>query len=318
MKQFRHILAQDVTASSLQQEIATHGYALVRGWMPAADLAPLLAEIAAIVVAAGWLLPGTDPLQRMANPAATCGDPDQPYRDAYKTIFSLQSLHAFAHRTRLRQLMHLLAGPELLIHPKPIARVIFPNAPRFTTHVHQDNTAIGGDSESFTAWTPLHHCPAELGPLQLLEGSHRFGLQCADHGLADPATLRGGDWVSGDLHAGDVLLFHSLTAHAGTPNLSTQLRISVDCRFQDVARAIHPAALVFPGPSTNRRSWQATYANWPAGPNSDALKFYWQRLPLRLKPSRAQLAELAQTDERPEVRARYARTLAQIEEQGVT
>ncbi len=39
---------------------------------------------------------------------------------------------------------------------------------------------MGGDPECFTAWIPLHDCPINVGPLRVLEGSHRFGFQHHD------------------------------------------------------------------------------------------------------------------------------------------
>lgn len=90
----------------------------------------------------------------------------------------------------------------------------------------------------------------------------------------------GGQWVGGEINAGDVLIFHSLTVHAAAPNLSEKLRISLDCRFQDYRRVLNPATLAFAGESG--KSWEKTYASWP----SDNLKYYWKGLPLNLKPSK--------------------------------
>jgi len=94
----------------------------------------------------------------------------------YEQVFNLESFHAFAHHAALRHVMHELVEDRLLIHPKPIARLIFPNATVRGARApgHQ---AIAGDPESFTAWMPLHDCPAELGPLQILEGSHHYGCK---------------------------------------------------------------------------------------------------------------------------------------------
>jgi hypothetical protein len=312
LKPFREIHAGDLTSSSLKDEMDSQGYLLIRGLLPPDDLIPLLSDITQIVYAAGWLLPDHSPLERMADASAACGDPDPSFKRAYEQVFNLESFHALAHHPALRQMMNLLVGPQLLIHPKPIGRLIFPNCARLIVHGHQDHKAIAGDAESFTAWMPLHDCPAELGPLQILEASHHFGLQGADPatGLIDKETARGGDWVGGQINAGDVLIFHSLTVHAASPNTSNQLRISVDCRFQDSGRAINPAELVFPG-SSRGRSWETTYANW----RSDELKYFWKRMPLQLKPSRAELAQLAQTVDSLEMRSRYARILSQIESQ---
>ena len=123
--------------------------------------------------------------------------------------------------------------------------------------------------------------------------------------------LRGLDWVGGRIDAGDVLIFHSLTVHAAAANTSNQLRISMDCRFQDYGRPLNPSTLVFPSSGNGEKSWETTYANW----RSDELKYFWKRLPLRFKPSKTELAQLAQTADSPMMRARYATILSQLESQ---
>jgi ectoine hydroxylase-related dioxygenase (phytanoyl-CoA dioxygenase family) len=170
---------------------------------------------------------------------------------------------------------------------------------------------MGGDPECFTVWIPLHDCPVEVGPLQIKEGSHRFGFQRhEDENLHVPeisaSETAGGDWVAGRINSGDVLIFHSLTVHAASPNLSRQLRISLDCRFQDYARAINPAVLAFAGESG--KSWEKTYSGW----HSDELKYYWKRLPLKLDPSKSELEQLSMNAEPQVMRAKFARILSQV------
>ena len=171
---------------------------------------------------------------------------------------------------------------------------------------------MGGDTECFTVWIPLHDCPANIGPLQVLEGSHRFGYQKHEdenrHVPEIPAgVVLGNDWVSGEISAGDVLIFHSLMVHAASPNLSNQLRISLDCRFQDSRRALNPANLAFAGESG--KSWEKTYANW----RFDDLKYYWKKTPLKFKPSKSEIEQLSKTADPPSTRARYARILSQLD-----
>src|SRR5271170_3990183 len=261
MKPFREIHARDLASRSLKDDMDSEGYLLIRELLPANDLSRILRAITQIVLEAGWLLPDHSPLERMVNAGAACGDPDPSFMDVYEQIFSLEAFHALAHHPALQQVMTLLTGPHLLIHPKPIGRLIFPNCERLIVHAHQDHTAIAGDPESFTAWMPLHDCPEELGPLQILEASHRFGLQetTPTTGYIPKETALGGDWVGGQINAGDVLIFHSLTIHEASSNRSSQLRISLDCRFQDYGRALNPATLVFAG-SSDERSWEATYS----------------------------------------------------------
>lgn len=171
---------------------------------------------------------------------------------------------------------------------------------------------MGGDPECFTVWIPLHDCPADVGPLRVVEGSHRVGyLYHDDENLHVPeirATADlGGEWVGGQINAGDVLIFHSLTVHAASPNLSNQLRISLDCRFQDYRRVFNPANLVFAGDSG--KSWEKTYAGW----HSDDLKYYWRGLPLALQPSRDEIEQFSKTADSADKRARYARMLSQLD-----
>lgn len=102
-------------------------------------------------------------------------------------------------------------------------------------------------------------------------------------------------------------MFHSLTVHAASPNVSNQLRISLDCRFQDHARIFNPANLAFAGDSG--KSWEKTYAGW----HSETLKYYWRGLPLAFKPSRAEVENLSRDAENPSIRARYAKILSQMD-----
>jgi hypothetical protein len=311
MKALFELQSEEVTSGLLQAEIGRRGYALIRGLIPQGDLDQLLDEITQIIAAAGWLLPGHDPRERVANVRAACGDPDPGFKQTYQDVFNLAAFHALPHHPALQRVMKMIVGEQLLIHPKPIGRLIFPNCERLTVHAHQDYRFMGGDPECFTVWIPLHDCPADVGPLQILEGSHRFGFQShEDENLHVPEIPEGAavgdDWVQGRINAGDVLIFHSLTVHAASPNVSNRLRISLDCRFQDYKRVLNPAVLAFAGESG--KSWENIYSGW----GSDDLKYYWKELPLRFKPSKSELEQLSVNAETPAIRARYARILSQL------
>ena len=287
VKQFREFKSGDLDSCSAAAEIKSKGYLLIRGLLPINEVNKLLTEIVPIVCRAGWLKSGHDPMERMADEAAACGESDPSFKRVYQEVFSLESFHALTHHPALRQLMTMLVGERLLIHPKPIGRLIFPRCERFVVHAHQDHRAIGGHPESFTAWIPLHDCPQESGPLQILESSHHFGLQDCDPatGVISEEGAHGVGWVGGPINAGDVLIFHSLTVHAASRNTTEKLRISLDCRFQSYDRLVDPASLVFLG----SRSWENTYASW----QRNELKYFWRNMPLHLRPSKAELAQLA-------------------------
>jgi ectoine hydroxylase-related dioxygenase (phytanoyl-CoA dioxygenase family) len=313
-KPLREIKARDVHAIALNSvdlraQMNAHGYVVIRGLLSPKDLNPLLGDVTAVLHQSGWLCSESDPIDRMANRDAACCEDDSAFKPVYDQVFSLQSFHRLPHHPVLQQVMKLLVGPHLLIHPKPVARLIFPDFSRAITPAHQDHTAVAGDEETITAWLPLHDCPIEQGSLRVMDGSHRFGLQptAGQTGCIPPGTERGDGWVGTEIYAGDLLLFSSFTVHEAAPNTSNRIRISLDCRFQSYQRPVNPGALVFAG--SGRRSWEKTYANWP----SDELKYYWTQLPLQLKPSKLELAELARTAESPHERARYAAILKAID-----
>ena len=111
--------------------------------------------------------------------------------------------------------------------------------------------------ECFTAWIPLHDCPADVGPLRILEASRRFGVQNhVDENLHVPESpercrcrRRGG--VGRDIHAGDVwLIFHSLTVHCSiSKRCQTSFDFRSNCRFQDYSRALNQRTWHFAGGS---------------------------------------------------------------------
>ena len=312
MKAFHETSARDLKPRTLQGEMNSKGYVLIRGLLPRDSVSSVLGDTTRVLSAAGWLSPDSDPRERVPAPGAAFGDPDPTFKRVYQQVFNLESFHALPHEPALREVMKMLAGDEPFVHPKPIGRLIFPNCERLVTHAHQDYEFMGGDPECFTVWIPLHDVPLDAGPLRILEGSHRFGVQNHEReGLHVPeipdGAAMGDGWVGGHVNAGDVLIFHSLTVHAAGPNLSDRLRLSLDCRFQDARRVLNPSNLVFAGESG--KSWEKTYEGW----HSDDLKFYWKRIRLTLKPSKEELAQLAEAEESSSQRARYTRMVSQLD-----
>lgn len=311
MKTFHGLRAENVTPGLLRDQIDFKGYVLIRGLIPQDVLRAVLADVTNILSTAKWLRVGSNPMDCVPEHGAAYGDPDPIFKQVYQEVFNLESFHALPHYPALRNVMKMLVGDEVLIHPKPIGRLIFPNCERLVVHAHQDYEFMGGDPEFFTAWIPLHDCPVEVGPLRIAEGSHRFGIQQhQSENLHVPEipgdAVAGDEWAGGHVNAGDVLIFHSLTVHAASPNLSEQMRLSLDCRFQDARRVLNPSNLVFAGESG--KSWEKTYASW----RSDDLKFYWKNMPLKFKPSKEELEHLAETCESPSARAKYARMVGQL------
>ena len=243
MKSFRTIFARDLDSVSLKSEMETYGYVFIRDLMPKGDLEQLLSDMIGIASDEGWLIEGSAPSDRIANPAMACFDPEPKYKQAANRAFRLERLHALTHHPVLTDVMKRLVGSRLFVHPKPIARMIFPSCEGALLHAHQDNSGIGGSSESYTVWMPLHDCLQGQGTLEVKEASHLSGLLTTE-GYIKPETAQGGDWVGGRINAGDAVIFHSLTVHSSTLSTADHLRCSMDCRFQSYDEVVSPFEIV--------------------------------------------------------------------------
>jgi len=108
---------------------------------------------------------------------------------------------------------------------------------------HQDGIYNYG-IDFITCWVPLMDIDDQVGGLAVVPGSHTSSLYPPDV-FANPERRVGipadaipdKAWRRPDYKAGDLLMFHSMTAHAGLPNRSDQFRLSMDVRFLPLTQA---------------------------------------------------------------------------------
>lgn len=110
------------------------------------------------------------------------------------------------------------------------------NPDTFATR-HQDGVYNYG-IDFITCWIPLMDIDDEVGGLAVVPGSHKGSLyppdafDNPDKRVGIPSgTIPDSAWRRPDYKVGDLLMFHSMTAHAGLPNRSGKLRLSTDIRF---------------------------------------------------------------------------------------
>jgi phytanoyl-CoA hydroxylase len=164
----------------------------------------------------------------------------------------------------LLDLVECLIGPEIYSNPVQHVRIKAPESrePRDpatgelkmgATNWHQDNGVVlseADDTEMLTVWFPLRYAGREHGCLQVVPGSHQEGLLA--HCPAGPGGLEVPEKVAPRSRAiplpmsrGDVLFLHKLTLHNSLPNLSDEIRISFDLRYNPIGQPTGRSA--FPG-----------------------------------------------------------------------
>lgn len=244
----------------LLARLAEEGCLFFRRLLPPDEVLRVRERTLRALSRAGWLAPDADPED--ARPGSrVVNEGDEDFFDAYRDLQAGEVFHALAHDAGLTRLMRTLVADQLLVHPRKIARISFPDNPRGTTPPHQDYRYIQGTTDVFTAWVPLGSCPVELGGLKVLRGSHRSGLipaQVNDEravGIEVETDPDDPDWASADYEPGDVMVFHSLTVHGALPNRSGSVRLSADYRYQSVAEPLVEGSL--------HPHWYPRIPDWP-------------------------------------------------------
>ena len=265
---------------ALRRRMADEGYLFFRGLLDPDRLRGLRRDMLQVIAANGWLVPGTDPMDGIADPDKRCTEGDLAYVEVYHQLYRLESFHRAGHWPEVMDVLAKVIDGPVFAFPHKIARLWFPQYTEHTTPLHQDFVHFQSSREVYSCWHPVGDCPRELGGLAVLPGSHRVG-RVVDHHFSlgagslsiDPAEHEDG-WVSTDYEIGDVLFFHCLTIHGALPNVtSDRLRVSLDNRYQPLGA---PATdhMLDPHLSGHRPlSWEQVYAGWSG---SEDLRYYWQ------------------------------------------
>ena len=164
---------------ALSRQMATDGFLFFRGLVPADETVALRREILQICDNYGWIAPGTELMDGIADPSADgmepfCGVGVPP--EAYGDVQRLESFHRFAHNPALVNMLSQLFDEKVLVHALKIARLMIPAKGNAPTPAHQDHIFIQGTKTVYTCWMPLGDCPRELGGLSVLRGSHKMGV----------------------------------------------------------------------------------------------------------------------------------------------
>lgn len=154
---------------------------------------------------------------------------------------------AFCAQPALKGWFEWFLGGTPFLHRRKIIRQTAPgeNGIGTATQAHYDLVYLrDGTDQVLSAWIPLGDCPVSRGGLTYLQGSHHRVLEEEAAGrlkrpaasiTADLPALAeeyDADWLVADYAAGDVVVHTAHTVHAALDNVSTELRLSTDIRYQ--------------------------------------------------------------------------------------
>jgi ectoine hydroxylase-related dioxygenase (phytanoyl-CoA dioxygenase family) len=138
---------------------------------------------------------------------------------------------------QILEVVESVIGAEILVHPQFNARAKLPDG-RSVVPWHQDLGYLDKDAEDtfmVNFWLPLVDATVENGCLEVIRGSHNYGIVPYKNGAEDlvPESIPDGEIVCCPIRVGSVLLIQHKTVHRSTPNFSDHIRWSLDIRYSD-------------------------------------------------------------------------------------
>ena len=156
-------------------------------------------------------------------------------------VFS-RELYDFGTNPAILDLVESILGPEIQFNGDYWVRSKLPHESLTTYPWHQDSGYYGDATEKhhiLSLWIPLVDVNEVNGCMQMMPGSHRWGLLPAmddgDGHLQPREDIeKRGQCVAATMEVGDVLAFHNLTFHRSTMNRSDSIRWSIDFRYSAI------------------------------------------------------------------------------------
>lgn len=239
------------------------GYLYLPKLLNTEQLAAASSDLRTALYGAGWLANR----ESLTLSQSVLSEEGANHLDVYPVIQRLESVHALALSDEIVEIVSMLLNTvEIFTHPAKAVRVGLPTDTYFTKP-HQDLSRLLVTADVLTAWVCFTPCKRDKEGLRVIPGSHRWGFLAPDDPDFNSAPiylsipLTDARWATADFEPGDVVIFHSLTVHAGGPNTTDSLRLSADYRYQ---RAVDPIMRewTLPHGSSTVGSWAGVAEGW--------------------------------------------------------
>lgn len=243
-----------------------YGYAILPGLLGEPDLAAFITEYEQLLdrVARAWMadgsvakdlggLPFSERFTRLTHevgrPYYQLFDICLPSDISADTPIHLgDAIFDLLVHPRLLDAVEALIGPEIYVNPMHHVRIKPPerwvhrhlrNGITAASVWHQDQAAAlpeADETDILTVWCPVTDALEEHSCMRVVPRSHHTPMLDHRPGMWIPESDLPGEPVTLPMRRGDVLFLHRRALHASTPNISEQVRMSFDFRYQPIGQ----------------------------------------------------------------------------------
>jgi hypothetical protein len=186
-----------------------------------------------------------------------------------KTCQHLISLHRLSLREEIvSQLIalgvqrpNICTRPVLYFNSKHLAK----SEAYYKSPPHQDWRSMQGSLNAMVVWVPLADVPFELGALEVIPGSHMWGLQDSheDEWYRRIEGITVDRYQSVAVSAGDVLFFSAFLVHRSGNNVTDSIRWSCHFRYNDLEESTF-VSRKYPNPYVYKPQQELVTQNFPS------------------------------------------------------
>jgi phytanoyl-CoA hydroxylase len=186
-----------------------------------------------------------------------------------KTCQHLISLHSLSLRDDVvRQLIALgIKKPNICTRPVLYfnSRHLASSEVYYKSPPHQDWRSMQGSLNAIVIWVPLVDISHGLGTLEIIPGSHVWGLLDSreDEWYRRIDGLNDEQYQSVEVRAGDALFFSAFLVHRSGNNVSDSIRWSCHFRYNDLEESTF-VSRKYPNPYTYKPQQELVTANFPS------------------------------------------------------
>ena len=166
----------------------------------------------------------------------------EAFANCGKQVQHLISLHRLSLNEKVIESLKSLGMGFPNISTRPVMYFNHPNLAKeevyYKVFPHQDWRSMQGSLDSIVLWLPLLDIDINLGALEVIPGSHKWGLitDSVEYGFGKVALTeeQQSDFVSVEVKVGDALFFSSFLVHQSGNNVTDEIRWSAHFRYNNL------------------------------------------------------------------------------------